>query len=207
MKSKSFRSPCYGTEARSWNSTLNKTTLSRNTAAPLNEITSERGPSPENPRPDRSVGEERAAPPPNVTNPRREVAAAPARGAAGEETAAAAVAAAVAMRECWDAKEAKRRREARGGSVLWRCRRSICSRDGARMRRVYWGTGSLEAQRGRRGGRSARGEEGDGDEAGPTSKPGAPLFIACWSEQAHCLTWIISYFFFFSKLGYYFKFD
>lgn len=145
MKTASFRSPCYGTEARSPNSTRNKTTLIRNTAVLLNEISSERGPSPQNPRPDRSVGEERAAPPPNVTNPRREAAAAPARGAAGEETAAAAVAAAAAMRERRDAKEAKRRREARGSSVLWRCRRSICSRDGARLRRRLlggWGFGS-----------------------------------------------------------------
>ena len=111
MKTTSFRSPCYGTEARSRNSTPNKTTLSRNRAALLNEISSERGSSPENPRPARSVGEERAAPPPNVTNPRLEAAAAPARGAAGEETAAAAVAAAAAMRERRDAKEAGSQRE------------------------------------------------------------------------------------------------
>ena len=51
----------------------------------------------------------------------------------------------------------------------------------------YWVAGALEAQRGRRGGRRARGEEGDGDEGG--SEPGAPLFVQ-WSEhdQAHGLT-------------------
>ena len=123
------------------------------------------------------MGEERAAPPLNVTNPRREAAAAPERGAAGEETAAAAVAAAAAMRERRDAK-AKRRREARGSSVLWRCRRSIFSRDGAGKRRRLLGLGLWKLSEDGAAGGAHEARKGAGTKAGPNpglrSSPSGP---------------------------------